>query len=301
MKKNNLLKGIFFSSFASTFWGIPQPLIFNQIKYIPAIEIVSHRALWSFIFLFLIITFIGRIKDLLLIFNSYKILILLSLGAILISINWIGFIFAVSLNRVQDASMGYFLTPLVSISLGYFFLNEKISKAKFISILLMISAIFFLIISLKTLPILAFIIGTSWGVYGLLKKQINISSEIGLLYESFLITLLALPYIIYIDRVNVGFFLNESMNTNYLLILTGAITVFPLFLFNQGVKFITLGFAGVIFYLAPTLHFFTAIIILEETLSLSKLIAFIIIWFGVLIFIIDSLRNENKSIENKTQ
>ena len=301
MRKNNLLKGIFFTSFASTFWGIPQPLIFNQIKYIPAIEVVSHRALWSFIFLFLIITFIGRIKDFFLIFYSYKILVILSISAILISINWIGFIFAVSFNRIQDASMGYFLTPLVSISLGYFFLNEKISKAKFISILLMLSAIFFLIISLKTLPILAIVIGTSWGLYGLLKKKINISSEIGLLYESFLISILALPYIIYIDYINLGFFLNESTNTNYLLILTGAITVFPLFLFNQGVKFITLGFAGVIFYLAPTLHFFTSVFILDETLSLSKLIAFIIIWIGVLIFIIDVLRNENKSIENNTQ
>jgi len=301
LKKNTFLKGIFFTSFASTFWGIPQPLIFNQIKYIPAIEIVCHRALWSFIFLFLIITFVGRIKDFFLIFYSYKILIILSISAILISINWIGFILAVGLNRIQDASMGYFLTPLVSISLGYFFLNEKISKAKLISILLMISAILFLIISLKTLPILAIVVGTSWGLYGLLKKQINISSEIGLLYESFLISLLALPYIIYINYNNLGFFLNESMDTNYLLILTGAITVFPLFLFNQGVKFITLGFAGVIFYLAPTFHFFTSVFILDETLSLSKLIAFIIIWIAIIIFIIDVLINENKLSENNTQ
>ncbi len=301
MKKNNLLKGIFFTSFASTFWGIPQPLIFNQIKYIPAIEIVSHRALWSFVFLFLIITLIGRIKDFFLIFYSYKILILLSISAILISINWIGFIFAVSLNRIQDASMGYFLTPLVSISLGYFFLNEKISKAKFISILLMLSAIFILIISLKTLPILAIIIGTSWGLYGLLKKQINILSEIGLLYESFLLSLISLPYIVYINYTNTGFFMNETMSTNYLLILTGAITVFPLFLFNQGVKFIPLGFAGVIFYLAPTFHFITSVFILNENLSLPKLIAFIIIWIGIIIFIIDVIKNENKFIENNIQ
>ena len=145
------------------------------------------------------------------------------------------------------------------------------------------------------------IIGTSWGLYGLLKKKINVSSEIGLLYESFLISILALPYIIYIYYNNLGFFLNESLNTNYLLILTGAITVFPLFLFNQGVKFITLGFAGVIFYLAPTLHFFTSIFILDEILSLSKLITFIIIWIAILIFIIDVLKNENKPIENNTR
>ena len=95
--------------------------------------------------------------------------------------------------------------------------------------------------------------------------------------------------------------MNEAISTNYLLILTGAITVFPLFLFNQGVKFIPLGFAGVIFYLAPTFHIITSVFILNENLSLPKLIAFIIIWIGIIIFIIDVIKNENKFIENNIQ
>ena len=117
---------------------MPQPLFFNEISYVPAIEVALHRGLWSFIFLFFILIFLNKIKDFIIIFFSLKKIILLSITAILISVNWTGFIFAVSISRVQDASMGYFLTPMISIGLGYFFLKEKITRLKLVSILLMI-------------------------------------------------------------------------------------------------------------------------------------------------------------------
>ena len=163
---------------ASLFWGIPQPLFFNQIRFIPAIEIAIHRGLWSFVLLLIIFICFGKIKDFLLIFGSYKKILILSITATLISINWTGFILAVSINRVQDASMGYYITPMISIALGYFFLKEKISMQKLISIILMFFAIIYLIISLKTIPFIAILIGTTWAIYGLLRKQINDSSEV---------------------------------------------------------------------------------------------------------------------------
>ena len=300
MKNKSLYKGIFFTSLASIFWGIPQPLIFNEIKFIPALEIASHRGVWSFIFLFIIIFFFGKIKEFFLIFKNYKVIVLLSVAAILIATNWVGFVIAVSMNRVQDASMGYFLTPMVSIILGYFFLNEKISSFKFFSLLMMFFALFFLIISLKTLPYLAILIGTSWGIYGLLKKKINISSEIGLLYETGFLSLMALPYLFFLNYQSNSFFLQSDLKISILLTLTGAVTVFPLFFFNAGVRYIPLGFAGVIFYLAPSFHFITSIFILNENLSLPKLISFFIIWIAVIIFIIDVLKEE-KINENNTQ
>ena len=120
---------------ASLFWGIPQPLFFNEITFIPAIEVAIHRGLWSFIFLLVIIICLKKIKDFFFIFRSKKKILVLSVTAILITINWTGFILAVSINRVQDASMGYYITPMISIALGYFFLKEKISILKLISIL----------------------------------------------------------------------------------------------------------------------------------------------------------------------
>ena len=113
---------------------MPQPLFFNEIKFIPAIEVALHRGLWSFIFLLIILVSFGKFKEFIDIFYSYKKVFILSVTAGLISINWAGFIFAVSINKVQDASMGYFITPMISIILGYFFLKEKISILKLISL-----------------------------------------------------------------------------------------------------------------------------------------------------------------------
>ncbi|PPR44132.1 MAG: hypothetical protein CFH18_01014 [Alphaproteobacteria bacterium MarineAlpha5_Bin8] len=124
MKINTFYKGIFYTCTASLFWGMPQPLFFNQINYVKPIEVAFHRGLWSFIFLFIILLFFLKIKDFFLIFFSIKKLIFLSITGILISINWTAFIFAVSVGRVQDASMGYFITPMISICLGYFFFKR---------------------------------------------------------------------------------------------------------------------------------------------------------------------------------
>ena len=280
---------------------MPQPLFFNEISYVPAVEVALHRGLWSFIFLFLILFFLTKIKEFILIFFSLKKIIILSITSLLISINWTGFIFAVSISRVQDASMGYFITPMISIGLGYFFLKEEITRLKLLSLLLMLTSIIFLIYSLKTFPYIAILIGTTWGIYGLLRKKIDVSPEIGLFYESFFISLFAFPYLIYLFYQGSGYFLNYNSLTSVFLILTGAITIFPLFFFNLGVKFIPLGYVGVLFYLAPTFHFITSIFILEETLVLVKLISFIIIWIAIGIFIIDVIRNEKNIIESKTQ
>tara|TARA_B100000427_G_scaffold329603_2_gene346550 strand:+ start:975 stop:1826 length:852 start_codon:yes stop_codon:yes gene_type:complete len=280
---------------------MPQPLIFNEIKFIPPIEVASHRGLWSFLFLIIFLSIFKKKNEFFLIFKSYKKLLILTITAFLISINWTGFILAVSINRVQDASMGYFITPMISIALGYFFLNEKLSLLKIISIFLMLSAIIYLIISLNSFPFIAILIGTTWGVYGFLRKQVNVSSEIGLLYESFIITLFATPYLIYLNLDGSGFFLNYSTSTSFFLILAGLVTIFPLFFFNRGLKFIPLGFAGVLFYLAPSFHFITSIFILNERLNLHKLFSFIIIWIAVIIFIFDFFKEERKSIESNTQ
>ena len=162
MKIKSFYQGIFYTCIASLFWGIPQPLFFNEIKFIPAFEVAIHRGLWSFIFLLIVIVFLGKINDFFEIFKSTKKIIFLSCSALLISTNWTGFILAVSINRVQDASMGYYLTPMISIGLGYFFLNEKISHLKCLSVIIMFGSLIFLFISLNTLPYLAILIGKNY-------------------------------------------------------------------------------------------------------------------------------------------
>ena len=116
---------------------MPQPLFFDQIKYIPSIEVAMHRGLWSFVLLFILLFFLNDIKDFLILFNSLKNIIVLSITGILIAVNWTGFIYSVSIQQVQDASLGYFLTPMISIVLGFFFLNEKLNFYRIMSVSLM--------------------------------------------------------------------------------------------------------------------------------------------------------------------
>ena len=269
---------------------MPQPLFFNQIKYIPSVEIAVHRGLWSFILLFVLLFFLNEIKDFLLLFKSIKKISILSITSILIAINWTGFIYSVSINKVQDASLGYFLTPMISIFFGYLFLNEKMNFKKSVSVLLIFFACLILIFNLNYFPSIAILIGVTWGIYGLLRKQINVSPAIGLLYESALITFLALPYLIYLNITNSSYFDFSLDFTSIMLVLTGAVTVFPLFFFNLGIKYIPLGLAGVLFYIAPSFHFITSVYILGEHMPLEKLLAFIIIWCGVIIFIYDAVK-----------
>ncbi len=268
---------------------MPQPLFFDQIKYIPPIETAMHRGLWSFVLLFILLLFSNEVVKIVDIFKLSKNVIILSITGILIAVNWTGFIYSVSIEQVQDASLGYFLTPMISIILGFIFLNEKLNFSKIISVFLMFIACLILFLSLGNFPLIAVLIGTTWAVYGLLRKQIQVSPAMGLLFESGLITILALPYLIYLSFLNIGYIsLTLSFNT-IMLILTGVVTIFPLFFFNLGLKHIPLGLAGVLFYIAPSFHFITSVFVLGEYMEITKIFAFIIIWIGVGIFIYDAI------------
>ena len=293
--KTNFIKGIIFACVAALWWGMPQPLFFDEINYIPSLEVAMHRGVWSFFVLFFSLVIFSEIKDFFKLFKSSKKIIILTISSLLIATNWLGFIYSVSINKVQDASLGYFLTPMISISLGYFILNENLNTRKIISVSLMLLACFILFTSLDSFPYLALLIGTTWGVYGLLRKQIEVSPATGLLYESGLITLIALPYLIYLNHLEIGYF---SFNLSYIsvmLFLTGIVTIIPLFFFNLGLRYTTLSLAGVLFYIAPSFHFITSVFILGENLVNEKFIAFIIIWVGVSIFIYDVVKNSRLS------
>ena len=274
---------------------MPQPLFFDEIKYIPSFEVAMHRGIWSFFVLFLSLIFFSEIKDFFKLFKSSKKIIILTITSLLIATNWLGFIYSVSINKVQDASLGYFLTPMISISLGYFILNENLNVRKKISVSLMFFACFILFTSLDSFPYLALLIGTTWGVYGLLRKQIEVSPALGLLYESGLITLFALPYLLYLNHIDIGYF---SFNLSYIsimLFLTGIVTIIPLFFFNLGLRYTTLGLAGVLFYIAPSFHFITSVFVLGEYIEMERIVAFIIIWMGVSIFIYDAVKSPRLS------
>ena len=299
MKKDFFLKGILYTCIASIFWGLPQPLFFNELNHIDTLEIVLHRGLWSFVFLFLILLLVTNLNEFYDLFKSSKKIFVLTLTAFLIASNWAGFIYAVGQSRVQDASMGYFITPMISIVLGNIFLKEKLTKYKTTAVLLMLFAIIYLFINLQEVPILIILIGSTWAVYGLLRKHIMVSPSIGLLYETFIISIFSVPYLIFMFINGESNFISIDLKTTILLVLTGGVTIFPLFFFNLGLKYIQLGLAGVLFYLAPSFHFITSYFILNEEILYGKMISFIIIWIGIIFYIYDTYKI--RSIENNTR
>ena len=274
---------------------MPQPLFFDQIKYIPSVEVAMHRGLWSFVILFILLFFLNDIRDFFNIFKSIRNIIILSITSILITVNWTGFIYSVSIHKVQDASLGYFLTPMISIIFGFFFLNEKLNLSKIISLSLMLIACLILFFSLDSFPFIAILIGTTWAIYGLLRKQISITPATGLLFESGLITIIALPYLIYLSVLDIGFMSVSLSYTSIMLIFTGVVTIFPLFFFNLGLKYIPLGLAGVLFYIAPSFHFITSLFLLGESIEIEKVLSFVVIWIAVGIFIYDVIKENRLS------
>ena len=281
-------KGLLLAGFGSFWWGFIGVLYFKYIAYIGHIELVVHRCLWT-TFTLLISTFLFSKWDIF--FNTIKnkkYLIYLFFSGLLIFINWAVWIYAIATDRIIDASFGYFMMPILSVLLGYIFFKERLNKKRIFSIILVIFSILYLIlVSFKSLPWVGLIVALSWGFYNLIRKKINIDTDIGLLIESLYI----LPFAV------LAFYLIASNNHNdfqlsnppmmLFIFLAGPMTVIPLFLYVRGVELSGLGPTGMIFYITPTLQFLLGFFYYEEPFSLTKLVSFIFIWIAVIIYLKD--------------
>ena len=288
MNNKNFNKGIFLTASGSLWWGFLGVIYFKYISFAGHFEVVIHRSIWTTISLVLTTFFFLRWKNFFyLIKNKRKLLILFFSGFLIFS-NWAVWIYAISTNRIIDASYGYFVMPIISIFLGYFFLNEKISnKGKLSIIIVLISILYLLLIDFKTIPWVGLLVAILWSLYNLLRKKINVDTDIGLLIESLFIFpfVLFAFYIIKINNLNDFALSNPSMM--FILMLAGPMTVIPLFLYVKGVELCGLGPAGMIFYITPTLQFLLGYFLFNEPLNLEKLLSFILIWFAVFIYLKD--------------
>ena len=281
-------KGLLLAGFGSFWWGFIGVLYFKYIAYIGHVELVVHRCLWT-TFTLVISTFLFSKWDIFFnIIKNKKYLIYLFFSGLLIFINWAVWIYAIATDRIIDASFGYFMMPILSVLLGYIFFKERLNKKRIFSIILVIFSILYLIlVSFKSLPWVGLIVALSWGFYNLIRKKINIDTDIGLLIESLYI----LPFAV------LAFYLIASNNHNdfqlsnppmmLFIFLAGPMTVIPLFLYVRGVELSGLGPTGMIFYITPTLQFLLGFFYYEEPFSLTKLVSFIFIWIAVIIYLKD--------------
>ena len=285
-------KGLLLTSLGSFWWGFIGVIYFEYVSFIGHIELVVHRCLWTTLMLILTTTFISKWKIFFKIAIIKKNLIYLFISGALIFINWAIWIYAVATERIIDASFGYFIMPIISVLLGKIFFKEKLNNKRIFSVILVIISILFIIFfNLKSLPWVGLIVAFSWAFYNLVRKKINVDTDIGLLIESFFIFPFALIafYLIYKNGLNDFYLSNPGLSL--FLILAGPMTVIPLFLYVRGVELIGLGPTGMIFYITPTLQFIMGYFYYNESFSLVKFISFIIIWIAVIIYLKDLYEN----------
>ena len=292
MKNNDFNKGITLTALGSFWWGVIGVIYFKYISFVGHIEVVLHRCIWTAFFLMITTSYFSKWQIFLNTIRSYKILITLFISGLLIFINWAVWIYAVANNQIIDASFGYFIMPILSVLLGSIFFKELLNTKRKISIILVLISIFFLLfMSFKAIPWVGLIVALSWGFYNLLRKKINVDTDIGLLIESLFILPFALVafYLITQKGLNDFSFVNPSLML--LLLLAGPMTVIPLFLYVRGVELCGLGATGMIFYITPTFQFILGFFYYNEPFSLIKLVSFILIWIAVFIYLKDLYEN----------
>ena len=274
-------KGIILILLGYITWGL-FPLYWALLKHVPATEVLAHRMLWSVpvLLIFVILKkswrqdFINAIKD-------SRELGWLLITATLITINWGVYIVAVNLDRVVEASMGYFLTPLLHILGGFLIFKEKIGRIKLLAVICAALGVFYYIASVNTFPWIGLVLGFSFASYGILRKIIKTPAVPGLLVETLWLVPLSLGYIIYLQNTYQIAFCNISYDTNIWLMLAGIVTVVPLVLFTTGARLLPMTTTGILFYITPTIQFLVGALVFHEKINAHQLIGFMGIWIGL--------------------
>ena len=288
MNKKNFNKGVLLTSLGSFWWGFFGVIYFKYISFAGHIEVLIHRSVWTTVVLIATTFLFSKWSIFIKIISDKKKLFILFISGFLIFINWGVWIYAVSQDKIIEASFGYFIMPIISVFLGNFFFKEPITKKGKISIfIVIISVLYLLILDFKSIPWVGLIVAVSWSFYNLFRKKINVETDIGLFIESLYLLpfVLVAFYFISINIYNDFSFSNPSLMP--LLMLAGPMTVIPLFLYVRGVELSGLGPAGMIFYITPTLQFILGFFIYNEQFNLNQLVSFILIWIAVFIYLKD--------------
>lgn len=280
-------KGILFVSGAYIIWGL-LPVYWRQIETVSPYEIIAHRIFWSFIFMVLYILFTGRWQylktNLTFIFSDRKKAFSLVAASIIISINWLTYILAVNQGHILEAGLGYYINPFVSILLAFFILKERFSKGEWLAIFIVSLGVIYMSLGVGHIPWLALTLAVTFGVYGLIKKTINIDATYALAVETAVLAPIALLYILYLNASGVNT-LDFGLNRDTMFTMgTGVVTAIPLLLFALGAVKIPLSLTGLLQYIGPTLMLFIGIFLYGESFTTTHQIAYGFIWAGLILY-----------------
>lgn len=308
MKNNEIKIGAIQAGISYILWGI-LPIYWKLLHHVHSNEILANRIFWSFVTMILFLGLTKKMPVFLSILKGFrtnkKQFIALVIAALLISCNWYIYIWAVNHDQIIQASLGYYMNPLVSILLGVFFLKEKLSPTQVVSFILAIIGVLILSISYGQMPWISLLLAFSFGLYGLAKKKIVVDSAIGLTLETMMVTPIAFIYIIYLFFQGNHSFLTGLVSTDVLLVASGAITAVPLLYFAKGAQKIPLSMLGFIQYVNPTMQLLLGVFLFGEKFSQTHLISFLFIWIALLLYTLSSTKlltnnKRKKEYEQKT-
>lgn len=294
MTKAHTRAGILCALTAYFIWGVI-PGYFKLFPHIPPAEIVSHRIIWSTFFMLFLVSVNRSWPNVLSILQQPKKILLLSLSAMLIATNWFLFIWAVTHGHILQASLGYFINPLLSLLIGVLFLGERFSRLQWFAVSLVICGVFVQLWKFGSIPLIALGISMSFSLYAFMRKKLNVEAQSGMLIETLWLLPVALIYLFGITDSPTSHLLQNPISLNLLLVSTGIVTTIPLVLFTRAATLLHLSTLGLFQYLAPSLMFLLAIFFYGETVTSDKITTFIFIWFALLIFIADGLYKLRRS------
>lgn len=273
---------------AYLFWGA-FPLYFKAVAHVPALQVLAHRVVWALLFAAVAVVVLRRGGAIATVFADRRRLGWLFLSGTVLAVNWGVFIYAIATARVLQASLGYFINPLVSVVFGVLILGERLRPAGWLAVALAALGVALEVGRQGTLPWIALVLAVSFAVYGLLHKLAPVETLVGLFTETALLAPLAFAYLLLMAVQGVGAFGSIDLRTDVLLILAGPVTALPLLLFVAATGRITLATLGLVQYITPTGHFLLAILVFGEPIAANRWLAFGLIWLALTVYTIDVL------------
>lgn len=266
------------------------PAFFKLVAEVPSTEVLAHRILWSMAFVALLLALRGAWGDIGRVLRNRRLLRQLCLSSLLVSVNWLVFIWAVANDRVLESSLGYFINPLINVLLGVLFLGERLRLLQWTAIALACAGVLYQIVGLGQLPWVALTVAVTFGCYGLVRKQTDVDAFSGLFVETLLLAPLAVGYLLFLESAGRGSFLHAGIGGDLLLVLAGVLTALPLLLFTAAATRLRLSTLGLLQYTVPSGHFLLAVLAFGETFTAAHAVTFGCIWSALLLYVLSNLR-----------
>jgi chloramphenicol-sensitive protein RarD len=293
-----LKQGILLAIGAHFTWGIL--LIYWKLLHgLPALQLVSHRIVWSFIILSTFILITKQWKSFWLAITRRRIIFIYFASALLIGVNWLTYIWAVNTGYIVETTLGYFINPLFSVLLGVVVLRERLRRFQYLPVILAIAGFAYLTVVYGHLPWIALMLAVSFGLYGLVKKTASLDPLFGITLETGILLLPAIGWLVFSEISEQGILLCSGIGSDILLVGTGLVTIAPLLMFASAAQRIPLYLLGIIQYIAPSIQFLLGVFVFKESFPHSRLIGFCIVWVALLLFWGESMWMSKKHENNR--